>query len=160
MQEPPPVSELLNQLAAMAANVASLGDRSDLDWSRQPSDDEWSLAEVMCHLRDVEREVHQVRFRLLIAEDNVFLTGVSADEWADERGYCFEDGRKAMHSFVAARQETIALLVPLGAEVWRRQGRHAFLGHTSMHELLHIVVRHDAIHWGQISELLALLDGI
>lgn len=159
MQEPPPIPELLKQLAAMAANVASLAGQRDLDWSRQPSEDEWSLAEVMCHLRDVEREVHQVRFRLLIAEDNVFLTGVSADEWADERGYCFEDGRKAMRSFLNAREETIALLEPLGADTWKRQGRHAFFGQTSMHELLYIVVRHDQIHWQQITELLAPTEG-
>ena len=112
----------------------------------------------MCHLRDVEREVHQVRFRLLINEDSVFLQGVSADEWADERGYCFEDGVKATKSFVAARLETLALVEPLDDQIWQRQGRHAFFGHTSMHELLYLVVRHDEIHWQQITDLLQLKD--
>jgi len=142
----------------MALNAGSLVDMERIDWTRQPGDDEWSLAEVMCHLRDVEREVHQVRFRLLIAEDKAFLPGVSADEWADERGYCYEDGQKATKSFVTARQETLALVEPLDEELWKRQGRHAFFGHTSMHELLYLVVRHDEIHWQQITDLLQLND--
>ena len=156
MQAPPPVPDLLEQLATMAANVNTLSTIDGIDWSSQPADDEWSLAEVMCHLRDVEREVHQARFRLLIEGDSAFLPGVAADEWADERGYCFEDGRKAMDSFTAARQETLLLIGPLGDAMWQRQGRHAFFGHTTMHELLYLVVRHDEIHWRQIQELLLM----
>jgi hypothetical protein len=145
-------------MATLGINVSALATMKGIDWLRQPADDEWSLTEVMCHLRDVEREVHQVRFRLLIATENVFLPGVSADEWADERGYCYENGRDAMRSFVSAREETMALLEPLGADIWQRQGRHAFFGHTSMHELLYLVVRHDEIHWQQIGQLLTLAD--
>jgi hypothetical protein len=156
MQAPPPVPALLEQLRMMAENCRGVLGMEGVDWTRQPAEDEWSLAEVMCHLRDVEREVHQVRFRLLIAENNVFLPGVSADEWADERGYCFEDGMRATALFLAAREETLTLVEPLGESMWERQGRHAFFGHTSMHELLYLAVRHDEIHWQQINDLLKL----
>jgi hypothetical protein len=158
MQAPPPVPSLLLQMETMAANARALTRLDGIDWARQPEEGEWSLAEVMCHLRDVEREVHLARFRMLIAEDNAFLPGVSADEWADERGYCFEDGLSATNAFVAAREETLALVAPLSEAFWQRQGRHAFLGHTTMHELLHLVVRHDEIHWQQINALLKLGD--
>lgn len=140
----------------MAANVNSLSTIDGIDWSSQPDDDEWSLTEVLCHLRDVEVEVHQARFRSLIEGESAFLHGVSADEWADERGYCFEDGQKAMNSYTVARQETLTLITPLDERMWQRQGRHAFFGHTTMHELLYLVVRHDEIHWQQIQELLAI----
>lgn len=153
MQAPPPVPTLLQQLETMASDVRRLTQLEDVDWARQP-EGEWSLAEVACHLRDVEREVHQVRFRLLIEEENAFLPGVSADEWADERGYCYQDGLAAAHSFVAAREETLALVSPLDEPMWERQGRHAFFGHTSMHELLYLIVRHDDIHRQQIDALL------
>jgi hypothetical protein len=138
----------------MATNVNSLSSIEGIEWSSPPADDEWSLTEVMCHLRDVEQEVHQARFRSLIDADVPFLPGVSADEWADERGYCFEDGQKAMDSFLTARQETLALIGELDEAMWQRQGRHAFFGHTTMHELLYLVVRHDEIHWQQVQELL------
>jgi hypothetical protein len=156
MQAPPPVPSLLQQMEKLASNVRVLCQREGIDWARQPAEREWSLAEVMCHLRDVEREVHLARFRLLIAQENAFLPGVAADEWADERGYCFEDGLSAAREFVAAREQTLALVTPLDQAIWRRQGRHAFLGHTTMHELLHLIVRHDEIHWQQISALLEL----
>ncbi|MFN2223246.1 MAG: DinB family protein [Candidatus Promineifilaceae bacterium] len=159
MQAPPPVPTLLQQLRTLAIDVQRLSQRENIDWLRQPAEEEWSLAEVMCHLRDVEREVHQVRFRLLIAEENAFLPGVSADEWADERGYCFQDGLRAANSFVAAREETLAMVEPLDEAMWQRQGRHAFFGHTSMHELLYLMVRHDEIHWQQITTLLKLQEG-
>ena len=142
-------------MSTLALNVSALATMEGIDWLRQPADDEWSLTEVMCHLRDVEREVHQVRFRLLISQENAFLPGVSADEWAAERGYWYEDGRVAMRSFVSARKETLLLLEPLSTDMWQRLGRHAFFGHTSMHELLYLVVRHDEIHWQQIRQLLA-----
>jgi len=154
MQAPPPVPTLLQQLKTMESDVRQLTQQEGVDWNYQPAEGEWSLAEVMCHLRDVEIEVHQARFRLLIAEEYAFLPGVSADEWADERGYCFQDGLQAANSFVSAREETLALVEPLDEEMWQRQGRHAFFGHTSMHELLHLVVRHDEIHWQQITALL------
>jgi hypothetical protein len=159
MQAPPPVPTLLQQLRTMASNVRQLTQLEDVDWTYQPAEGEWSLAEVMCHLRDVEIEVHQVRFRSLIADDNAFISGVSADEWADERGYCFQDGLKAANLFVSAREETLTMVEPLDESMWQRQGRHAFFGHTSMHELLYLIVRHDEIHWQQITALLKHEEG-
>ena len=154
MDTSPTVPQLLQSLEVFATSLADVLSDPRIDWRRRPAENEWSLAEVMCHLRDVEVEVHQVRFRLLIAGEFAFLPGVAADEWADERGYCFQDGQKAANSFVSAREETLALVEPLDDAMWQRQGRHAFFGHTSMHELLHLVVRHDEIHWQQITALL------
>lgn len=155
MQAPPPVSTLLIQLATLAANLRSHLPAQSVDWTARPSPEEWSLVEIVCHLRDVEREVHQARFRALIAQDNAFMPGVSADEWAEERGYRQQDGPAALETFLAARAEMVQLLAPLPAEMWQRQGRHAFLGTTTMHELLFLVARHDEIHWEQIKSLLA-----
>lgn len=159
MQAPPPVSTLLIQLATLAANLRSLLSDPAINWHARPASEEWSLGEIVCHLRDVEREVHQARFRALIAQENVFLPGVSADEWAAVRGYLQQDGPAALASFLASRAETIELLAPLPAELWQRQGRHAFLGTTSMHELLFLVARHDEIHWEQIKGQLSLQPG-
>lgn len=154
MQSPPPVSELLQLLESMATRVSELLNSEAIDWLWCPGPEEWSLTEVICHLRDVEREVHQVRFRTLISTENAFLPGVSADEWAGPRGYCDQDGRKALVDYLSARYETLSMLNGLEDNMWERQGRHAFLGPTSMHELLFIVIRHDEIHWKQILALI------
>jgi hypothetical protein len=154
MQVPPPVNELLDRLNTMVNNVRSVEAKNDLNWTWRPTESNWSLNEVVCHLRDVEREVHQWRFHALVDSENAFIPGVSADEWAQERHYRQQDGPNALDEFIEVRSKTITLLQSFSSAMWERQGRHAFFGPTSMHELLYIVVRHDALHWTQIQELL------
>ena len=154
MEALPNVEELMNHLNTMVGNLRSLETKNDLNWTWRPTESSWSLAEVVCHLRDVEREVHQWRFQALVDQDNAFIPGVSADEWALERQYWHQDGPKALVEFIDNRTETIVLLNSFSTSMWERHGRHAFFGPTSMHELLSIVVRHDDLHWEQIQELL------
>lgn len=154
MQALPQVEELMNHLNTMIDNLRSLETMNGLNWTWRPTESNWSLTEVVCHLRDVEREVHQWRFQAMVDQDNAFIPGVSPDEWAQERLYRQQDGPIAVGEFIENRTETIILLQSFTASMWERQGRHAFFGPTSMHELLSIVVRHDNLHWVQIQELL------
>lgn len=156
MESIPPVTNLMRRLGEMVVNVRQALEEDQLDWALRPEEGEWSITEVICHLRDVEREVHQHRFRALIAQENAFIHGVSADEWATARQYSNQDGRFALAEYIAARKITIEMLTPLDEAMWSRQGRHAFFGQTSMHELLHLVVRHDELHWEQLTALIAL----
>jgi hypothetical protein len=75
MQNPAPVDDLLEELTGFATAVAQLPLSSITNWAHRPTPDQWSLTEVMCHLRDVEREIHQVRFRALLSEDGAFIAG-------------------------------------------------------------------------------------
>jgi hypothetical protein len=158
MQAPPPIPNLLLRLETFAINVkVGLADQDEAKWQIRPFADQWSLTEIVCHMRDVEREVYNVRFKSILAEDNAFLSVASPDEWAVERGYAAQDGVKALSEFLVSRQETLDLLKSLTAELWQRQGQHAFFGPTTMHELVYLAVRHDDIHWEQIRNLLAAL---
>ena len=56
MHTSPPVPQLLQSLEEFATRVAEILSDPDLDWQWRPDEDAWSLAEVMCHMRDVERE--------------------------------------------------------------------------------------------------------
>lgn len=157
MHNPPPVDDLLDELAGFANRLwEGIDAAAPSDWRYRPTVEEWSLSELVCHLRDVEREVHQPRFRRLIAQDNAFIAGADPDRWTAERVYQDEDGEGALAAFAAARQNTLALLQPLSNEMWQRRGRHAFFGPTSMHELLNLVVQHDRAHWQQVQNLLGL----
>jgi hypothetical protein len=154
LQETPPVPDLLAQLEAFAAAVARAVAHPETDWQWRPAPAEWSLTELFCHLRDVEREVHQPRFRSLMASDNAFIPGATADDWVVTREYVRQNGRLALQDFLSARQDTVAMLAALPAEYWQRQGRHAFFGPTSAHELLNLAVNHDQAHWEQLQKLL------
>ncbi|MDX1664463.1 MAG: DinB family protein [Candidatus Promineifilaceae bacterium] len=153
MQEILPVAKLLERLQAYPQRIsrALVG---EVDWECAPAPGEWCLTEVVCHLRDVEREVHQPRFRALLTTDGAFLPGAVADEWVESRQYREQDGAQALTEFIEARIGTIELLPNSTDPLWQRQGQHAFFGPTSMHELLYLVVEHDQAHWEQIQLLL------
>lgn len=156
MQEPPPVSDLLAELARFAEESERALADPTVDWHCCPDEGEWSLTEVACHLRDVEREVHQPRFRSLLEQEDAFLAGAVADDWVEERRYREQHGPTALREFLQARRETIDLLPSPESLLWSRQGQHSFFGPTSMHELLYLAVQHDRAHWEQIQELLAM----
>ncbi len=124
------------------------------DWTVRPQRDEWSLTEILCHLRDVDQEVNLPRLRKVLAESNPFLPGEDTDRWADIRQYCIQDGPQALHQFVATRGELVSLLETLAAEDWQRPARHAIFGPTRLQELVSIVAAHDRVHMGQVYELL------
>ncbi|MFW6042638.1 MAG: DinB family protein [Chloroflexota bacterium] len=156
MQQPPPVTELLQEMNSFADDVQDALTARGVDWHCCPQEGEWSLTEVACHLRDVEREVHQPRFRALIEADGAFLAGAVADDWVEQRRYREQHGPTALGEFLEARRETLEMLRALPAPVWQRKGQHSFFGPTSMHELLFLAVQHDRAHWEQIQKLLAM----
>ena len=60
----------------------------------------------------------------------------------------------ALDAFLAARRANVALLQSLDPENGQRSGRHAYLGPTTLQELLYLAVQHDEAHWNQIQTLL------
>jgi FMN phosphatase YigB (HAD superfamily) len=141
---------LLANLRATPAALGTLSATLSLDaWRRSPAPAEWCLTEIICHLRDVEREVNLPRLRKVLAEQNPFLVGETTDVWVKERKSAEQDGRQALVEFTAARKETIAVLVGLAAE-WSRPARHAIFGPTSLQELVGFVAGHDRAHVQQV----------
>jgi FMN phosphatase YigB (HAD superfamily) len=112
----------------------------------QPSNSEWSLTEILCHLRDVETEVNLPRLDLLLLEDNPFIPGMDTDPWAAERCYAIQDRQAALGRFTAARLKLIDRLAGLPPEDWNRPARHAILGPTHLRELIGIIASHDRLH--------------
>lgn len=158
MINPPPPAELVAELDHFRDEIAGLSLGSTADWQTRPTADQWSLGEVMCHLRDVEREVHQARIEAILTDEKAFLAGVNADEWAGPRDYCSQDGPAAQAEYLAARDRTIATLAALPPEIWDRQGQHTFFGPTTLQELVFLIVQHDRVHDKQI-EMLTVGNG-
>jgi FMN phosphatase YigB (HAD superfamily) len=141
---------LLANLASTPAAIATLVSSISLDgWRRQPAPAEWCLTEILCHLRDAERDVNLPRIRKLLAEENPFLAGEVTDRWVEERHYTRQDGHQALADFITARKESLGLLNGLQAE-WSRTARHAIFGSTTLQELVGIVAGHDRAHIQQI----------
>ncbi|HLA98620.1 MAG TPA: DinB family protein [Anaerolineales bacterium] len=121
-------------------------------WSRRPASDEWCPTEIVCHMRDVDREVNMQRVEKVLSQDNPFLPGEDTGPWAEQRNYIEQDGRNALLRFSAARRRLLDLLLSLSPQDWLRPARHAIFGPTTLQEIVTIITAHDRLHLRQISQ--------
>ncbi len=140
------LANLRSTPAALATLISSLPSQA---WTRPPAPGEWCLTEIVCHLRDVEREVNLPRIHKVLDEENPFLVGQVTDVWVKERRYIDQNGLQALADFTAARKEALGLLDGLGA-AWSRPSRHNLFGPTTLQELVGFVAGHDRAHIQQV----------
>jgi hypothetical protein len=121
-------------------------------------DENWSVVEVVCHLRDAEERGLE-RMRAMRDEAEPFLPAYDQDAWAAERHYAAADLRAALAAFMRLRAQHIAELAALPADGWERAGRHEEQGRITISaHTLHLVC-HDAIHAAQLAEQLGAVKG-
>ncbi len=126
--------------SGLAANLDSAG------WSQVPIPDEWSLTEVICHLRDTEREIHHMQIKLLKEQDEPFIPRPDTNVWASQRSYINEHGPSALKEFTSARIEIISMLKEFSEADWARKARHAIFGPTNFLEIIGFIADHDRLH--------------
>lgn len=126
-------------------------------WKQRPADNEWSLTEITCHLRDVDIEVNLPRMKRVSSGENPFVPGIVTDVWAEERDYYHQDGIEALASFIRARTELVELLDKLDDQSWKLPARHTIFGPTQLVELAAFISTHDRTHVHQASETIKRL---
>jgi HAD superfamily hydrolase (TIGR01549 family) len=145
-------SAMLATLRATPAVLDTLcGELAEEAWSASPHPDEWCPTEILCHLRDVDREVNLARIPRVLQENDPFISGKDTDPWADERKYICQDGPRALHEFTIARMKLLSLLEAAAPQDWERTARHAILGPTTLKELVRIIAEHDRLHVRQVT---------
>ena len=115
-------------------------------WKSEPTPEDWALNEIVCHLRDMEREIHHAQLSLMIERDGAFIPRPDSSVWANERKYLNVDGRMALAEFISARIETMDMLKSMDSEIWSRTARHAIFGPTNFLEVLSFMADHDRLH--------------
>jgi FMN phosphatase YigB (HAD superfamily) len=123
-------------------------------WTKPPAPDAWCATEIVCHLRDADREINLPRVEMILKNDNPFIAGQNPDVWAAERKYIQQDGPAALKEFMIARAELIAVLKSLPPDALQRPARHAIFGPTTLQELIGFMVTHDQLHIQQITKTL------
>ena len=123
-------------------------------WAIKPDEKSWCITEILCHLRDVDLEVHIPRFEMLRDNPSPFLTAIDADSWAEERNYHKQDGQQALQDFINVRKRLIALASNLPDIVGNKVIRHTIFGPTSLNEIMRIAARHDRLHIQQMFSLI------
>ena len=121
--------------------------------SAKGGDENWSIVEVVCHLRDAE-EFFLMRMQTMRDRDNPLIVGYDQEALARERNYKTADLPTALAAFRALRQQSITEFSKLSAEQWQRPGRHSELGQiTIFAQAIHHAC-HDSIHCAQIAHQL------
>jgi len=135
-------------LAALLDMVTSIPERV---WPMRPDPDEWSPIEVLCHLVESEREVQRPRLRMILTEDNPFLSQPKAPPAPASR-VCAENAWDLALAFAAERRQTLSFIAGLDEDAWMRPARHYIFGPTTLLEMANFTAQHDRLHMTQLCQ--------
>ena len=116
----------------------------DLRW--KPSEQEFSVLENVCHLRDIESEGYRVRIRRLLEEEHPFLPDLDGNRLAAERRYNTQDARAGLAAFRRSREESLRDLSVVTPEQWDRSGTFETSGTITLANLVAMMREHDQAH--------------
>jgi FMN phosphatase YigB (HAD superfamily) len=151
------VDSVLGILSATPAALNGLLRELDLSaWSHEPAPGDWNLSELVCHLRDTEREVHQMQIKLFKEQDEPFIPRPDTSVWSHE-DILHGDRVAALKEFNVARRETLDMLKEITSKDWERKARHAIFGPTNFLEVAGFIAEHDRLHirqaWSTLKKL-------
>jgi hypothetical protein len=135
---------------------ALLTEVDDETWRSRPVPNEWSPVEIVCHMRDEEREDFGARIRVIAAKGTEFLR-IDPEQWAKDRNYGAEDPRAAVMALKQARRDNTAFLALLEPERLLHVVDQPRLGKMSGLDLAVAWVTHDRLHLAQLMATLARL---
>jgi uncharacterized damage-inducible protein DinB len=123
-----------------------------LAWAPAPG--KWSILEIVCHMRDMEREAYLARYRRILAEDTPSLADLDGDAISLERDYRSQRLAEVVRDWKALRKETLKALRAARGAALERAGVHEGVGRLTIADYLH---RHahgnDEAHLGQIEAI-------
>ena len=128
-------------------------------WAGIPSE-HYTAHEQICHVRDIEVDGYQVRFRRTLAEMHPFLPGVNGDALAIERSYATSDATAVLDAFRAARAQTLELLAKLTPVQLARTAEFEDYGNVTVRSLVHYLCSHDQQHLAGLQWLLGRIEGL
>lgn len=114
-------------------------------WDGIPSE-HLTAVEQLCHVRDIEIEGYQQRFRRTLKEDMPLLASLDTDALARDREYHRQDAAKVLAEFRAARAQTVEMLKDLSPQQLARKAKFEGYGPTTLKGLIHYLCSHDQQH--------------
>jgi len=126
-------------------------------WDGVPSE-AFTAIEQICHVRDIEIEGYQVRFRRTLDEDSPALPSIDSETLARERDYGRADVQLAFAEFRVARVGTVSLLAGLDDVQLARPAEFEGYGRVTLRGLVHYLCSHDQQHLAGLQWLLGKID--
>jgi len=148
--------ELIDALKSTPETLKGLLSQVTVEQARSAKggDENWSVVEVVCHLRDAE-EISFQRMQAMRYQAHPKISGYDQEALARERKYNETDPHEALEAFIVFRERHIAALSALSAEEWERSGEHNEFGQITIFAHTLHKASHDAIHCAQIARQLS-----
>lgn len=127
-------------------------------WEGIPSE-AFTAIEQICHVRDIEIEGYQIRFRRTLEEHNPLLASIDSESIAKARSYRSQDVSEVFACLKQARKNSILLLCDLSAEQWEREAFFEGYGPVTLRALVHYLCSHDQQHLSGLQWLLGKIEG-
>ncbi|MBN1370455.1 MAG: DinB family protein [Anaerolineaceae bacterium] len=127
-----------------------LAGRTPEQLAARGGDEGWTVAEVICHLRDAEERGLQ-RTRAMREQDNPTILSYDQEQLARDGNYAAAKLEDALAAFLSFRQAHVRELEDLSAEGWMRTGQHNEVGQITIRSQIAHLTAHDAVHLAQIA---------
>jgi hypothetical protein len=147
--------ELIEALNATPETLKGLLSKVTLEQARSAKggDENWSVVEVICHLRDAE-ETTLERVKTIRDQDCPKIAGYDQEALARARNYREADPYAALEAFAGFRKQHTNVLSTLSVEQWERVGEFAAFGPMTISAHIIHKLYHDSIHCAQIARQL------
>jgi hypothetical protein len=119
----------------------------------KPTEQDWSILEVINHLYDEEREDFRTRVDYVLHRPGEDPPGIDPQGWVTARGYNQRNLAESLDNFLAERRQSIAWLESLAAPDWENAYTHPAGFKLRAGDLLASWLAHDFLHLRQLVEL-------
>jgi len=143
---------LIDRLAVGAPTITALvADLPAAVTMRRTDPARWSVLEILCHLRDEEREDFRVRIDFTLHRPGESWPSIDPQGWVTTRNYAAEDPATALAEFLAEREDSLRWLHGLTDPSWEAAYEHPSLGRLTAGDLLASWAAHDLLHLRQLA---------
>ncbi|MFO7169412.1 MAG: DinB family protein [Chloroflexota bacterium] len=158
-----PIDTILTILKGTPARLAELAaGLTPAQLHTAPSDGEWSVNEVLSHLRACNEVWGGHYIMTILAEEQPTIRAVNPRTWITGTDYLDQDFHTSLRAFAERRSELLAALEPLPPAGWARTNILIGAG-RALRQTLHAhadgLACHERAHLRQIERTLAALRG-
>ena len=146
-------AEIIESVRTLPTRVAAEPEglsENELRW--RPSDDAWSIKEVVGHLRD-DSEVWRRRLYMMITKTEPVLPAYDQEALVREREYQDADLGAIIGDFQRFRLDVAENLKTLTGDGWERTGQHPDWGQMTVREGMERMIRHTEGHLDQVRQM-------
>jgi len=123
------------------------------EYSWKPSEEQWCILEVLCHLLDEEREDFRTRCKQVLEDPEKKLPAIDPQGWVQKRSYMSQDYNTVLNAFLEERTESLHWLNANISSNWNNAYQHPKFGAMTARLFLHNWLAHDYLHIRQIVRL-------